>query len=69
MQSMTLQVPVVNEQAEVERIVAALYTLPGVAHVEGDRLTKSFTLTWNEPTTVDDIRDKLVGIGYTPDLP
>jgi hypothetical protein len=69
MQSMTLQIPVVNEDAEVERIVAALRALPGVSHVEGHRRTKYFTLTWTEPTTVTDIRNTLIGIGYTPDLP
>ena len=69
MHSLSFQIPEVNREDEVERITARLAALPAGNTAEGDRQTKIFTMTWNEPTTTDDIRDALTEIGYTPDLP
>jgi copper chaperone CopZ len=69
MHSLSFQIPVVATEAEVQRIATRLAALPGVRSVQGDRRTKIFAMTWNAPTTRQDIQNALAALGYTPDMP
>jgi hypothetical protein len=66
MQSRTFDIPVVNSQTEVDHIVNAVASLPGVISFSGDKQTKLFTITWNEPATLEDVGHIIQGLGYTP---
>ena len=68
MHSLSFQIPEVARQDEVQRIATRLAALPGVHAVQGDRRTKIFTLTWNGPTTTEDIGNAISGLGYTPQM-
>jgi copper chaperone CopZ len=41
-----------------------LNELVGVKHVEGDTLSKTITVEWDSPTTLQEIRDTLKEINY-----
>ena len=69
MHSISFQIPEVAREDEVQRIATRLAALPGVHAVQGDRRTKIFTMTWNAPTTREDIGNALTELGYTPDMP
>lgn len=66
MQSKTFNIYAVNTQAEVDRIVSAVAGIPGVQAFQGDRTTKLFTLTWDEPATLEDVGNTIQALGYTP---
>jgi hypothetical protein len=66
MQSHTFDIPEVNTQAEVDYIVTAVRSYPGVITFEGDEQTKLFTITWNEPATLQDVSNIIQGLGFTP---
>lgn len=69
MQSISFQIPAVNREEEVQKIVSVLQALAGVQSVAGHRQTKIFTMTWTGGLHQRDIINALSAIGYTPDMP
>ena len=68
MRSKSFQITAVRREDEVQRIATTLASLPGVKSVLGDRRTKIFAITWNEPTTLADISKSIAKLGYVPQL-
>lgn len=65
MKAMNFQLPIVQSDAEVERVVSALRAIPGVHQVIGSRPTKIFAVTWNAPATWKTIENTLTEMSYT----
>ncbi|UCG13059.1 MAG: heavy-metal-associated domain-containing protein [Deltaproteobacteria bacterium] len=64
MENKTLSVPNISCGHCVAAIKKELSEMEGVSRVEGDPATKSITLEWDAPATLDKIRDMLKEINY-----
>ena len=51
----------------IHTITSELKTIAGVRSVEGDAAAKKITVTYEEPATLEIIRNVLTGIDYEPD--
>ena len=64
METKTLSIPNISCGHCVMSIKKELSEMEGVAKVEGDPATKSVTLEWDVPATLEKIRDTLKEINY-----
>ena len=64
MESKTLSVPNISCGHCVMSIKKELSEMEGVAKVEGDLASKSVTLEWDAPATLEKIKDTLNEINY-----
>ena len=64
MEKQTLNVPNISCGHCVTAIKNELNELKGVASVDGDPGTKTVTVEWDEPASIDQIRSKLKEINY-----
>ncbi|MCF8105857.1 MAG: heavy-metal-associated domain-containing protein [Desulfohalobiaceae bacterium] len=64
MEKQTLNVPNISCGHCVTAIKNELSELKGVASVDGDPGTKTVTVEWDEPASIDQIRSKLKEINY-----
>ena len=64
MQTKTLKVPNISCGHCVMTIKKELSEVDGVSKVEGDPGSKSITLEWNAPTTLERIKETLKEINY-----
>jgi len=66
MNTTTVFIPNIGCQGCVRTIQSELSELVGVLNVEGDPKTKRVTITWDERTSWEAIRDRLIEINYPP---
>jgi len=64
MEKQTFSVPNISCGHCVMSIKNELAELKGVKTVEGDPESKNITVEWEDPTTVETIKDKLAEINY-----
>ena len=64
MDKITLSVPNINCGHCVMTIKNELSEMEGVIHVEGDEQTKEIKVDWQEPASIEKIKEKLEEINY-----
>ncbi len=64
MEKQTLNVPNISCGHCVQSIQNELSELAGVASVQGDAESKTITVSWDSPATLDQIRQTLERINY-----
>jgi copper chaperone CopZ len=64
MESKTLSIPNISCGHCVMAIKKELSEVKGVSSVEGDPATRSITLTWDAPATMETIKQTLKNINY-----
>ena len=64
METKTLEIPNISCGHCVMSIKKELSEMEGVAKVEGDPASKSVTLEWDAPATLEKIKDTLKEINY-----
>ncbi len=66
MNTTTVFIPNIGCQGCVRTIQSELCDLAGVLKVEGDPKTRQVTITWDEQTSWEAIRERLIEINYPP---
>jgi copper chaperone CopZ len=66
MNTATVFIPNISCQGCVRAIQAELCDLAGVLKVEGDPKSRQVTITWDERTSWEAIRERLIEINYPP---
>ena len=69
MQSISFHLYEVEDEQEAQEVLRELSSIDGVRYVDGDPETKIFTVQWNEPATLNDIKVALAEMHYTPNYP
>jgi copper chaperone CopZ len=64
MEKITLSIPNISCGHCVMTIKNELSEMEGVIHVEGDEQTKEIKVDWQEPASIEKIKEKLEEINY-----
>lgn len=64
MEKITLSIPNISCDHCVMTIKNELSEIAGIIHVEGDSQTKEIKVDWQEPASLEKIKEKLVEINY-----
>lgn len=67
MEEKTVVLPAINCSHCVGAIRREIGALEGITAVEGDAGTKRVTVRWQPPLNWEQIREKLVRLGYPPE--
>lgn len=67
MHEKTFHVPNIGCDGCIRTIRNELLEMPGVTAAQGDLATKTISVAWGEPVRWEDIRARLIEIGYPPE--